>query len=185
MTQRSPGSSPGLPSPEQVTALLHDEFSRAGYEIDDVVVDARSRPARIRVVADGDIPLDLDSISELSRSASELLDTVDTGDIAYVLEVSSPGVDRPLTAERHFRRARGRKVELTLRDGSALTGRLGATADGVAELVVRTGADWSLRPLALADICKAVVQVEFSPPNARELELAGGIGATPGTEVEA
>ena len=180
MTQRPAG----LPSPEQVTALLHDEFSRAGYDIDDVVVDTRARPARIRVVADGDTPLDLDAVSELSRVASDLLDTVDTGDVAYVLEVSSPGVDRPLTAEKHFRRARGRKVDVTLSDGTDVTGRLGATADGVAELVIRAGAGWSIRPVALIDIRKAVVQVEFSPPSAKELELVGG-GARAGTEAEA
>ena len=86
----------GLPSPEQVTELLADEFSRAGYEIDAVEVDERSRPPRIRVVADGDTPLDLDRVSELSRAASAVLDTIDTP--PYVLEVSSPGVARPLTA---------------------------------------------------------------------------------------
>ena len=181
MTQRPAG----LPSPEQVTALLHDQFSRAGYDIDDVVVDTRARPARIRVVADGDTSLDLDTISELSRTASELMDTLDTGDVAYVLEVSSPGVDRPLTAEKHFRRARGRKVELTLQDGGTVTGRLGATADGVCDLVVRAGTGWSVQRVALTDIGKAVVQVEFSPPSANEIELAGGFGATMGTEVQA
>ena len=180
MTQRPAG----LPSPEQVAALLQDQFGRAGYEIDEVMVDPRTRPARIRVVADGDIPLDLDAVSELSRCASELLDTVDTGDVAYVLEVSSPGVDRPLTAEKHFRRARGRKVELTLQDGSVLIGRLGAIVDGVADLVVRAGAAWSIRPVALPTVSKALVQVEFSPPSAKELELAGGVDATAEMEVE-
>ena len=174
MTQR-PG---GLPSPEQVTELLADEFTRAGYEIDDVVVDAGTRPARIRVIADGDKPLDLDAIAELSRSASDLLDNADTGDTPYVLEVSSPGVDRPLTAEKHFRRARGRRLELTLTDGATLTGRLGAPADGVAELVMRAGGGWTVRRIPLADIRDAVVQVEFSPPNAKELEVAGGGGKT-------
>jgi ribosome maturation factor RimP len=168
----------GLPSPEQVTELLADEFTRAGYEIDDVVIDAGARPARIRVVADGDTPLDLDAVAELSRSASELLDTVDTGEIAYVLEVSSPGVDRPLTAEKHFRRARGRRLELVLTDGATLTGRLGATADGVADLVVRTGSGWTVRRIPLTDVSKAVVQVEFSPPNPKELEMVGGAGTT-------
>ena len=181
MTQRPPG----LPSPEQVTELLADEFTHAGYEIDEVVVDGGARPARIRVVADGDRPLDLDAVAELSRLASDLLDTVDTGAIPYVLEVSSPGVDRPLTAEKHFRRARGRKVELTLTGGAAITGRLGATSDGVAEVVVPAGGgSWTVRPIPLTDIRKAVVQVEFSPPNAKELELAGG-AETAKTEAEA
>jgi len=176
--QRTPSSSQGLPSPEQVTELLADEFTRAGYEIDDVVIDAGARPARIRVVADGDKPLDLDAVAELSRSASDLLDSLDTGQIPYVLEVSSPGVDRPLTAEKHFRRARGRRLELTLADGATLTGRLGATADGVAELVVRAGSGLTVRRISLTDIRTAVVQVEFSPPNAKELEMVGGAGTT-------
>jgi ribosome maturation factor RimP len=87
-------------------------------------------------------------------------------------------VDRPLTAEKHFRRARGRRVELVLADGASLTGRLGATADGVADVVVRAGGGLTVRRVPLADVRKAVVQVEFSPPNARELELVGGAGTT-------
>ena len=174
MTQRPAG----LPTAEQVTGLLADEFARAGYEIDDVVVDPGTRPARIRVVADGDKPLDLDAVAELSRAASDLLDGIDTGEVAYVLEVSSPGVDRPLTAEKHFRRARGRRVELTLADGAVLTGRLGATSDGVADVVVRAGRGWTVRPIPLAEIRKAVVQVEFSPPSGKELDLAGGSGTS-------
>ena len=77
MTQRSAG----LPSPQQVTELLADEFARAGYEVDAVVIDSRTR--RITVTADGDEPLDLDTAAELSRAASTLLDDLDTGDEAY------------------------------------------------------------------------------------------------------
>lgn len=114
-----------LPSQKQVIELLDGEFTRAGYEIDDVVIDAAARPPRVTVVADGDQGLDLDSLAELSRTASELLDQLDRGDTPYVLEVTSRGVDRPLTEAKHFRRNRARKAELTLADGSTLTGRLG------------------------------------------------------------
>ncbi len=162
----------GLPSQTQVIELLGGEFARAGYEIEDVVIDARTRPPRITVVADGDDPPDLDTIAALSRSASTLLDGL--GDIPdrYVLEVSSPGVERPLTSAKHFRRARGRKVEIALTDGSSLTGRVGETRDDAIALVVRDGRGWAVRRVPLADIVKAVVQVEFSPPAAAELELA-------------
>jgi ribosome maturation factor RimP len=168
----------GLPSQGQVVELLDGEFARAGYEIESVVIDATARPARITVVADGDEGLDLDTAAALSRSASELLDGVDDGTTPYVLEVTSPGVDRPLTTEKHFRRARGRKVELTLSDGAQLTGRVGETRDDAVRLVVRErpGADLTIRELPLDSIAKAVVQVEFSPPNRRELELAGQSG---------
>jgi ribosome maturation factor RimP len=169
-----------LPSQKQVIELLDGEFARAGYEIEDVVIDTAVRPPRITVVADGDERLDLDSIAALSRSASELLDSVDSPQpgTPYVLEVTSPGVDRPLTVEKHYRRARGRKVELTLSDGSLLTGRLGETRDGTVRLVVREGGrgNYSVRELPLGGIAKAVVQVDFSPPNQRELELASQMG---------
>lgn len=187
MTERIPGRpSSGIPSPEQVIELLAAPFARAGYEIEDVSVDSRTRPPRLRIVADGDTPLDLDTVAELSRSASELLDTVDdSAATAYLLEVTSPGVERPLTAEKHFRRARGRKVEIAFADGTALAGRLGRVADGVVDVVVRERADWAVRRVPLADIRSAVVQVEFSPPNPRERELAGVGGDGDRKETEA
>lgn len=164
----------GLPSQTQLIELLDGTFVRAGYEIEDVVIDMRARPPRITVIADGETSLDLDAIAALSRSASRLLDGVDGIDGRYVLEVSSPGVERPLTTEKHFRRARGRKVELALSDGSELTGRIGETHGDTTTVVVRSGGDWTVREIPLDEIVKAVVQVEFSPPSQRELELATG-----------
>jgi ribosome maturation factor RimP len=147
-----------------------------------VVIDSRRRPPRITVIADGDTPLDLDAIATLSQSASALLDGLDNIRDDYVLEVSSPGVERPLTTAKHFRRARGRKVELVLTDGSLLTGRVGETRGDTLALVVRAGRDLMVRDLPLQKIVKAVVQVEFSPPAQAELELAG---RTAGTEAGA
>jgi len=177
----------GLPSQTQVIELLGGEFARAGYEIEGVVIDTRARPPRISVIADGDTALDLDTIAALSRSASALLDGLDSIRDRYVLEVSSPGVDRPLTSAKHFRRARGRKVELALSDGSELTGRVGETRDNTIALVVRAGREWAVRQIPLAEIVKAVVQVEFSQPAQAELELAGSaeIGRADRTEAGA
>ena len=183
MTDRTAGSL-GLPTPERVIELLDADFARAGYEIENVTVDPRPTPPRITVVADGDTPLDLDTVAELSRSASERLDTLDigagTGPDGYVLEVTSPGVDRPLTQEKHFRRARGRKVEIQLADAGTLAGRIGATADGVVDVVVRDRTGFAVRRIPLTDIRKAVVQVEFSAPSAKELELVGMSGTESG-----
>lgn len=175
----------GLPSQTQVIELLGGEFARAGYEIEDVVIDSRTRPPRITVIADGDTALDLDTIATLSRSSSTLLDDLDDIDDGYVLEVSSPGIDRPLTTEKHFRRARGRKVDVALSDGSALTGRVGETRHGAISLVVSDGRGWAVREIPLADIAKAVVQVEFSPPAEAELELATGLTGNRADRTEA
>jgi ribosome maturation factor RimP len=174
----------GLPSQTQVIELLGGEFARAGYEIEDVVIDPRVSPPRIAVIADGETPLDLDAVAALSRSASALLDGLDSISDGYVLEVSSPGVDRPLTSEKHFRRGRGRKVELELSDGSQLTGRVGETRADAVGLVVRDGRDWAVREIPLVEIAKAVVQVEFSSPSQKELDLAG-IGDVRRTEAGA
>lgn len=172
--------STGLPSQRQVIELLDGEFARAGFDIEDVVIDAAARPPRITVVADGDDGLDLDSVAQLSRVASELLDDLDSA--AYVLEVTSPGVERPLTSGKHFRRARGRRVEMTLSDGSTLTGRLGESTETTVCLVLREGArgGFATRDIDLTTVVKAVVQVEFSPPHPRELELAGQAGKEAG-----
>jgi ribosome maturation factor RimP len=171
-----------------VIELLGEEFAGLGFDIEDVRVEAAARPARIVVIVDGDNPLDLDTVAELSRTASQLLDTLADGTDPYVLEVSSPGVERPLTTDKHFRRARGRKVELQLYDGSAVTGRIAAvfTRDGadVIRLVVPKGAkgaiNWSVCDFALGDVAKAVVQVDFSPPSQRELDLVGQAGTEAG-----
>ena len=176
MASDVPLRSARLPSQQQVIEILGGEFARAGYEIEDVLVEETAKPPRIVVVADGDEGLDLDAVAELARSASELLDRLPET-APYVLEVTSPGVDRPLTSDRHFRRARGRKVELTLSDGSQLTGRLGELGGGILRLVMvaegRPG-NYTVREVPRDAVTKAVVQVEFSPPNRRELELSGG-----------
>jgi ribosome maturation factor RimP len=171
-----------LPSPPEVVELLAEAFARDGCVIEDVAVEARSRPPRLVVTVDGDDDhddgLDLDVLAELSRAASELLDASDGGSDPYdpyVLEVSSRGVDKPLTAPRHFRRAQGRKIDLTLSDGARVEGRLGALDGQTVTVVVpgRPRGTFDVRSLALSEITKAVVQVEFSQPNRREIELAG------------
>ncbi|MBY0441014.1 MAG: ribosome maturation factor RimP [Mycobacteriaceae bacterium] len=167
----------GLPSQTQVIELLGGEFARAGYEIDDVIIDTRSCPPRIAVIIDGDIPPDLDAIAALSRSASALLDGRDGVDFHYVLEVSSPGAERSLSSEKHFRRAQGRKVAVELTDGSQLTARVGQLEGNTVALVVRAGGGWAVRQIPLSMIAKAVVQIEFSTPHRLELELTTGRAA--------
>ena len=175
MASDVPLRSARLPSQQQVIELLAEEFTRAGYDIEDVVVEETAKPPRIVVVADGDQGIDLEAAAVLARSAAELLDQLDDDSPPYVLEVTSPGVDRPLTSDRHFRRARGRVVEMTLSDGSQMTGRLGELGTNNVALVVADGGrgKYAIREVPRDTITKAVVQVEFSPPNRRELELAG------------
>ena len=134
----------GLPSQTQVIELLDGEFARAGYEIEDVLIDSRARPPRITVIADGDTALDLDTIAALSHSASTLLDAVKSIAGGYVLEVSSPGIDRPLTRPKDYETWAGHeaKVESLV----AVDGRkrfrgtlLGLAEDGQVRLLTEAG----------------------------------------------
>jgi ribosome maturation factor RimP len=139
---------------------LADEAARgAGLVLEDVAVQAAGRRRVVRVVVDlpddavGGVPMD--AVATVSQSLSQRLDETDAmGGSAYTLEVSSPGVDRPLTERRHWARARGRLVRVALRNGGTRTGRLEAVEDG--GVVV----DGEL--LAWPDVARGKVEVEFS-----------------------
>ncbi len=101
---------------------------------------------------------------------SDALDDSDVlGDEPYTLEVSSPGVDRPLTLPRHWRRNVSRLVAVTTADGQEVTGRVTAVTDTEVELEVNLKGRISRRTIALADVRRALVQVEFSRVAAADL----------------
>jgi ribosome maturation factor RimP len=103
----------------RVTRVLEPVIQAAGLDLESVRVAAAGRRRLLRIVVDADGGPGLDDIAVLSRSlAAELDDSGVMGETAYTLEVSSPGVDRPLTAERHWRRARGRLVRVPLAPGA-------------------------------------------------------------------
>ncbi|WP_280371440.1 ribosome maturation factor RimP [Nocardia wallacei] len=183
-----------MPTEERVSQLVAGPVERRGFDLEGVSIVATGQ-ARVTVTVDGDEALDLDTVAELSSEISELLDTAgDFGETQYLLEVTSPGVDRPLTAPRHWRRARGRKVRVTMRPGvpgpeneNRFDARVGASTDSEVALVLGGKRKPHRVTVPLADIAEAVVQVEFSAPGATELELAGGVvpgRPEPGTGTE-
>ena len=108
--------------PADLARLLEPVVHAAGLDLETVRVSPAGRRRLLRLVVDADGGVELDQIAELSREVSARLDASGVmGEVPYTLEVSSPGVDRPLTEPRHWRRARGRLVSV------ALT----ATTDGV------------------------------------------------------
>jgi len=138
--------------------LLEPAVTATGFDLEDVTVAAAGKRRVVRVVVDRDGGVDLDDVADVARAVSDLLDAdPDLLQGAYVLEVTSPGVDRPLTQPRHWRRAEGRLVKATLPD-EVLTGRVTSSTDTEVTLDV----DGSPRTLLQAQVTKAVVQVEFS-----------------------
>jgi ribosome maturation factor RimP len=162
-------------------ARLHEVVdsvvSGAGYDLEELTVVAAGRRRMLRVVIDSDAGVDLDDAATVSRDISAELDAFgDSSDpmgaAAYTLEVTSPGIGRPLTLPRHFRRARGRLLSITRTDGSVLIGRVVRAGDSTVDLLVGTS---GLDPYSLdyAAIARAKVEVEFSAPSARVLALLG------------
>jgi len=141
---------------------LAERLADLGLDLEEVHVQRAGRRELVRVVVDRDGGADLDAIAEASRAISALLDDEPiAGQFsgAYVLEVTSPGVDRPLTQPRHWRRAVGRLVEATLVDGQVVLGRVDSADDEQAVLI---RADSGRVSVGLADVQRAMVQVEFS-----------------------
>lgn len=162
---------PGTPLHGVLEPVVH----AAGFELDELDVHTVGRRHTVRLVVDADTGIDLDDIARLSRAASAELEQHEhliAG--SYTLEVTSPGVERPLTLPRHWRRARLRQVVVRLVDGSTLVARVGDTGDEAVTVLV----DGALRELRYADVAHAAVQVEFRAAPAAEITKLGG---TPGT----
>lgn len=161
---------------EQLEPAVASAVRDTGLELEELGVTAVGRRWLVRVVVDTPDggPLDLDAVAEVSRAVSAALDGPDSPDSPdspdgilgpYTLEVSSPGVDRPLTRPRHWRRARLRLVKARAADGAELLGRVGdADERGVALLV-----NGVPRRFEFAELNGAVVQVEFAEPPAAEI----------------
>ncbi|GAA0519475.1 ribosome maturation factor RimP [Saccharopolyspora subtropica] len=150
----------------QLEPVVAEAVARKGFDLEQFDVQQAGRRRLIKVVIDSDDGVGLDEISDVSRAVSEVLDAhehVLAG--SYTLEVTSPGVDRPLTLPRHWRRARYRLVKIRLVDGQKLVARVGSADDeGVTVLV-----GGELRRVAYCDVERAVVEVEFQQPPAEDL----------------
>ncbi len=154
-------------SAARLRELVGPAVAADGYDLEDLSVTAAGKRSVVRVVVDKDGGVTLDDIADASRTVSDVLDRLDETDpellaATYVLEVSSPGVDRPLTEPRHWRRNVRRLVTATLREGAPVTGRV-VGADDEAVLLDVDGAE---RRLAYAEVVRGNVQVEFGRKDA-------------------
>lgn len=178
MPSPRPAQDAGQP-PGQLHGVLEPIVRDAGFELDQLDVRAAGRRHTIKVVVDSDSGVGLDDIAHLSRAVSAELDLHEhlIGG-SYNLEVTSPGVDRPLTGRRHWRRAHLRQVAVRAHDGVTFTGRVGPAGEEAVTLLV----DGELRGLRYADVAHAGVQVEFRPAPESELQLLQGASEPPEEE---
>ncbi|HVV23223.1 MAG TPA: ribosome maturation factor RimP [Pseudonocardiaceae bacterium] len=146
--------------------VVADAVAALGFDLEWLDVQAAGRRKLVKVVVDADDGVELDLLSGVSRAVSAALDEHDEvlGG-PYTLEVTSPGVDRPLTRPRHWRRARLRLVRVRPHDGAEFTGRVGDSDDSGVQLLV----DGALRRVEYRTVARATVEVEFRQPPAAEL----------------
>ena len=143
---------------DRLAAELTGPIGLLGLDLEAVDLTSAGKRRVLRVAIDKDGGVTMDDIADATREVSRVLDETDLmGRQAYTLEVSSPGVDRPLTLPRHWRRNTGRLVKVAFAEGEPLTGRIAETDDDGAVLDVE-GAE---RRLEYAEVKKAKVQIEF------------------------
>jgi ribosome maturation factor RimP len=165
------GSDP--PGPNRLDEIVRDCVTGLGLDLEAVELTSGGKRRRLLVAVDTDGGVGIDVITQATRALSEALDTSDVmGPAQYTLEVTSRGIDRPLTAPRHWRRNEGRLVRVRLADETAtnpvVEGRIGASDDTGVELVTKA----AVRRHDYADIASAVIQAELNaqpgPQNSRE-----------------
>jgi ribosome maturation factor RimP len=157
----------GSQDTERIVGLLGPAVAALGLDLETVRITSAGRRRLLRIVVDADGGVSLDDIAQVSREVSATLDRAAAmGEASYTLEVSSPGVDRPLTEPKHWRRATGRLVTAPLRPDAAggpgqatVTGRITGADDRGVRLDVRGMS----REFGYSELGPGKIQIEFAP----------------------
>lgn len=157
----------------KLIAALEPPVAAMGFEIESLQISSIAKERIIRIVIDRDGGVSLDNVAEVSQRCSEILDTTESvaNLDSYLLEVTSPGADRPLTLPKHWKRNIGRLVRFTFQNEESLIGRIIAVSDGEVELSLeadreklkgRKTAQGPLKKYKFAEISKARIEIEFN-----------------------
>lgn len=176
---------------ERVRALVEPVLEPLGLALDDLSIRQAGNRRQVRMTVDVDLdaagitddttpvsPVTLDDVADATKAIDEVLEESDVmGSQPYTLEVGSPGVSRPLTEARHYRRNVGRLVKVALEDGSQVTGRVVRASSDEVELDVPATRGKNKQPAhtethAYTALRSATVQVEFNRPDA-VIDLTG------------
>ena len=139
---------------EQVLAVITPAIESLGFYVEDITITSAGKRSMLTVIVDGDSHLSLDQVTVATKAISELVENLPTlGNNPFTLEVTSPGLDRPLTKPRHWRKNIDRLIKIVLTDGKEIKGRIkdsNETSVTVNEQVIN-----------FADIKRATLEVEF------------------------
>lgn len=157
-----------------VSLVIEPVLRSFALDLEAINIATVGRRKLLKVVVDGDEGVNLDLVADVSRAIGDAIDAaLAMGDSDWTLEVTSPGVERPLTHPRHWRRAVGRNVKVQFADGREDMGRIVEFDEDSGDAVFNFKG--AVRRRKTQDIVKAIVQVEFNRKiRDEELELIGG-----------
>lgn len=148
---------------DQISEHITPALQKAGYFLEDVNLVSPGQHRIVTVIVDGESALNLDQVTVASKLVSELLDEATfMGETPFTLEVTSPGIDRPLTLPRHFAKNIDRLLKVTKTDGVVVAGRILANTDSDLTLSVTEKKDVKEVVISLGDIKRAQVEIEFN-----------------------
>jgi ribosome maturation factor RimP len=143
---------------EQVAAAITPVIESLGFYVEDIAITSAGKRSMLTVIVDGDTHLSLDQVTVATKAISEIVENLPTlGNNPFTLEVTSPGLDRPLTKPRHWQKNKDRLIKIILNDGKEITGRIKdstQTAVTVDEQVIN-----------YADMKRATLEIEFKQVN--------------------
>lgn len=138
---------------ELISNSIRPVIEAEGGYLEEVTITPAGRRSLVTVLIDSDRHLSLDEVTGISRQISEVVENMsELGDDPFTLEVSSPGIDRPLTLLRHFKKNIGRLVNLVV-TGEKIQGRITEVSDETITL--------DTQAVAFADIEIARLEIEF------------------------
>ena len=139
---------------EQVLAVITPAIESLGFYIEDINITSAGKRSMLTVVVDGDTHLSLDQVTVATKAISEIVENLPTlGNNPFTLEVTSPGLDRPLTKPRHWRKNQDRLIEIVLIDGKVVNGRIKDSTESSVTVDEQV--------ISFADIKRATLEVEF------------------------
>lgn len=143
-----------MPLNEVISAAIRPTIEASGNYLEELTITTAGKVKILTVIVDSDSHLNLDQITGVTKEISEIVEGLaELGENAFTLEVTSPGIDRPLTKPRHWRKNFDRLVKITMTSGKDIEGRIGEAT----EATVLVGD----QKVSFEDIKRAVLEIEF------------------------
>jgi len=141
---------------EDISAAITPALEALGFYLEDVTIISAGRRSMLTVIVDGDTHLSLDQVTSATKAIGEIVESVQSlGETPFTLEVTSPGLDRPLTKVRHWQKNINRLVKVVLLEGSEIKGRI--------KDVNEVSATVDEKNINYSDIKRATLEIEFKP----------------------